>query len=171
MRANYLLTAILMLAVLAFAACGGDEESERTADVVPTASATATAPAATATAEATTEPTVTLPVETPTPAPTTAEESEEGGAGDEERIVVPLRVTVDGEGVSPKELKVAPSLPFNLIVTNVLPARLSVELHERDSGFIVPGQSTHTQYYGGLPKGTYEFQFAHLDTLILKVGS
>lgn len=166
---------LLSSCTIALAACG-DDEPDRTAAPVdtppPSATATVTAsPAAEGTSEASPEGTVTLPVQTPTPDATSAPggESGEGGAGDEKPMAVDLRVTVDGEGVKPAVLRVAPTLPFNLILRNDLPARLTVEFDDEDISFIAEPHSTHTRYVSGLPRGRYTFQVAHLDEGVIEV--
>jgi len=159
-------------------ACGGDDEPVPASG--PRAGATASpasTPAASATPEATaTAPapaTVTPPVRTPTPRPGIGGggEDQEGGAGDEEAIVETLRVLVDGEGVKPQVLRVAPSIPFKLIVKNDLPARLTVDFEGQNIAFVVDANSTYEQFVSGLPKGRYEYQVSHLDTGVIEVGS
>jgi hypothetical protein len=154
------------------ASCG-DDEPERSAAPVRTVAPEITAAP---TAEETAVPRSTAesrgtPESTPQ-GPPGSEEDSEGGAGDEsEQIAVPVRMTIDGEGIKPAEVSVPPTLPFELIVRNDLPGRMSVEIHDLNVAFIVEGGTTYRQRVGGTRKGSYQIEAGHIGVSVLKVGS
>jgi hypothetical protein len=57
-------------------------------------------------------------VSTPTPSPAPLARPEPGGAGDEQPIRQPVRLTVSGDGITPSLVKVSAFLGVELIVRN-----------------------------------------------------
>jgi hypothetical protein len=104
--------------LLALAGCAGSGDSgarterSESPDIAPTPP-TATAPSAPA-------PPMDIPTETPTATPTEtpSPEDQEGGAGDESPARIRVDLTIDGEGITPPTVTVAPFLALELVVRN-----------------------------------------------------
>jgi hypothetical protein len=158
----------VLLAAALLGGCGGDEEPAETPAPAPTAEATPTA-----TAEATPTPTPTpSPAETPAGTATPAPESPEdqpGGAGDEEAIRVPVRFTVDGEGITPPQVAVPAFLALELIVANDLPEPVTVRLEGAEPLTVGPGQTGRVRLEGRRP-GTYAVDAGAAGTAELVTG-
>jgi hypothetical protein len=128
-----LAAALLLVAVLG-AGCGDGDEPAATP-----------APAATATA---------TPAPTATPEPSEPPEEQEGGAGDEEGIRVPVRFTVDGEGITPPQVSVPAFLSLELTVVNDLPEPVTIRLEGAEPLTVAPGETGRRRLDGRRP-GTY----------------
>jgi hypothetical protein len=141
------LVAVLAVAG-ALAGCGDDE---------PTATSSPTpAPTAAATERAT--PTTT-PAETPSPTATEqpGPEEQEGGAGDEEAVRVPVDLTVRASGVRPSTVNVPGFLALELRVRNRTPqpVTVTVEGAKGPGELSVAAGQTGTLRLEGLRPGRY----------------
>ena len=160
MRAR--LAAVLLAAAL-LGGCGGEEEEPAPA-ATPTAEATPTA-----TPTPTPEPTATpSPTAEATPAPESPED-QPGGAGDEEAVRVPVRFTVDGEGITPPQVSVPAFLALELIVANDLPEPVTVRLDGAEPLTVGPGETGRARLEGRRP-GSYEVDAGPAGTALLVTG-
>jgi hypothetical protein len=120
-----LLLALLVGLVVALAGCGGDQEGAAGEPQPPVV----TTPEPTPTVEPTGTPTAEPPAEPePEPTATLGPEDQEGGAGDEEAPRVPVRFTIDGEGLTPPQVSVPAFFPVVLTIDNALPRAVTVTL-------------------------------------------
>ena len=140
--------------LLAPAACGGEDEplsSPTVRDESPSL-----APSATPTPTPTpTEPTATAPSAPSPPPDATGPEEAEGGAGDEEAIRTPVRVVIDGEGVTPPRVEAPAFLGLRVTARNDLPRRVVVALRGAHRGVRIPARSERTFDVPGLQPGEY----------------
>jgi hypothetical protein len=149
-----------LLAVAAVLAGCGDDGDDRAAAPTPTPT-----PTATAMPSPVEEPTATAP-SAPAPPPDGGVdeghevqdarkrgEDQEGGGGDEEAARTPVRVVVDGEGITPPSVAVPAFIALRVTVRNDLPRairvrigrerRVTVRARERraiDAGGLRPGR-------------------------------
>jgi hypothetical protein len=93
-------TAVLVLALLAFAGCGGDDEEPSTTPAVTAPTETETTPSVPAETEEEAPPAETRPAEPP------EEEEEDGGAGDEEPARTLALFTARGGRITPRAVRV-----------------------------------------------------------------
>lgn len=128
--------------------------STATGTSVPAATAEATVTAPSTPPQTVTAPAATVPAdeEGGQVAPS-AEEAQEGGAGDEEGIRVPVDLTVSADAVSPATASVPAFLPLEVSVTSGDGEAHRVEVAGETIG-VPPGGSASTQI-GGLRRGTY----------------
>lgn len=109
---------LALVAAIALAGCGGDEEPSPVARTQPPVGA----PAVTAT------PTP-VPTPSPTPSPSaTPVEGQEGDAGDEEAPRVPVALTIDDGGITPPQVAVPAFFPIVLTIRNELDRAVTVRL-------------------------------------------
>jgi hypothetical protein len=106
-----------VVAALAPAGCGGGEEAAQTTPT-PTATPTRTPQATPPTATAPSAPSPPPDSATPEAGATPGPEEQEGGAGDEEAVRVPVDLTVRAGGVRPATVKVPGFLALELRVRN-----------------------------------------------------
>jgi hypothetical protein len=153
------LVAVLAVAG-ALAGCGDDE---------PTATSSPTpAPTAAATERAT--PTTT-PTETPSPTATEqpGPEEQEGGAGDEEEVRVPVRFTVGDDGIEPPEIGVPGFLALELIIRNDTSRPIVARLEDTEPLTVNPGETTRARLEGRRP-GRYPIDFGAAGDAVLVTG-
>ena len=143
------------LACLGLAACGGEDEpastptirSESPSLASPTPAATPTAPS--------TPPTATAPSAPTAPPDATGPEAGEGGGGDEEAARTPVRVMIDGEGITPPRTEVPAFLALRITVRNDLPRAVTMALRGGHQGEEIPAGDEASFDVGGLQPGEY----------------
>jgi hypothetical protein len=118
-----LLLALLVGLVVALAGCGGEQEDSAGGPQPPVVTTPEPTPTVQPTATPTAEPTA-----GPEPTATVGPEDQEGGAGDEEAPRVPVRFTIDGEGLTPPQVSVPAFFPVVLTIDNALPRGVTVTL-------------------------------------------
>jgi hypothetical protein len=149
---RYLVHLSIFFAALAGCGGGGDSgartERSESPELAPTPP-TATAPSAP-------EPPTDIPAETPSATPTEShsQEDQEGGAGDEEAARIRVHVTIDGEGITPPTVTVAPFLALELVVRNDTPRRQTLRFRGRRRS--VPAGRTGQLRVPGVRPGGYE---------------
>ena len=151
-----LLRGVLAAALLlAPAGCGGEDEPLSSPTVRN--ESPSLAPSATPTpTQSPTEPTATAPsAPSPPPDATGPGEEGEGGAGDEEAIRSPVRVVIDGEGVTPPRVEAPAFLGLRVTVRNDLPRRVTVALRGAHRAVRVAARSERTFDVPGLQPGEY----------------
>jgi hypothetical protein len=101
------------------------------------------------------------PTATPTPTPTaTQPEAQPGGAGDEQPIRQPVRLTVDDDGITPALTKVSAFLGVELTVRNATSRTQVVTVlraRPRDSVSVAAGKTGRLRL-AGLRRGRYTIQ-------------
>jgi hypothetical protein len=140
--------------ILLLAGCGGDgdatvrTERSESPELAPTPP-TATAPSAP-------EPPMDIPTQTPTATPTESPspEDQEGGAGDEAPARVRVDLTIDGEGITPPTVTVAPFLALELVVRNDTLRRQTLRFRGRRRS--VPAGRSGRLLVPGVRPGGYE---------------
>jgi hypothetical protein len=150
---------VVLAAAFALAACGGDDDQGGRAETPATATPTATPTEAPATPTATT---------TPTASP----EEQEGGAGDEAAARVPVNFTIDGEGITPPEVRVPAFLALELIVHNDSQSEqiVAVEGAKEPDPLTITSSDTARKRLTGLRAGTYRVDAGQGGTARLVVG-
>lgn len=141
---------------LVLAGCGADDEpaplgeENQTSPTLPSATASPT-PTPT---PSPTPPTATAP-SAPAPPPDAGVpeghggEDQEGGAGDEEAARTPVDLVLDGEGLTPVRVEVAPFLGIEVTVRNDLPSAAELEVPGRSAPVRLPaGESTRFELEG-----------------------
>lgn len=157
--------AAVLLAVGALAGCGGDDPEPTAAPATPTPT---TAPTETPTPEPTPTPTATA---TPTAEPTPASpEDEEGGAGDEEAIRVPVRFRVTPKGVTPPRVSVPAFLALELIVDSYLRTPFVVRLEGAEPLEVGAGRTARMRIPGRRP-GRYRVVFGDAGEAVVITGA
>jgi hypothetical protein len=110
-------SAFLSIFLVAMSGCGGGGDSSARTERSESPEIGPTPP--TASAPSAPEPPLDIPAETPTPTTeSTSPEDEEGGGGDEEAARIRINLTIDGEGITPPTVTVAPFLALELVVRN-----------------------------------------------------
>jgi hypothetical protein len=152
---------LAVLAVAAVLAGCGDDEPATTSE--PT-------PAPTAAAAETPTPT---PTATETASPTATEqpsaEDQEGGAGDEEEIRVPVRFVVRDGGIEPPEVSVPGFLAIELVIRNETPQPVVARLEGTEPLTVNPGETTRARIEGRRP-GRYPIDFGDAGDALLVTG-
>lgn len=177
------LTAFLV--AVGLAGCGADDEpaparteNDDSPTLAPTATPTDT-PTATATPTATpsgTPPTATAP-SAPAPPPDGgvlrghSGEDQEGGAGDEEAVRVPVDLVLDGEGLTPPTVSVPAFLALSVRVRNDLPRTVRIRIARTGVAFRVRARSARTRRMSGLRRGTYTVDAGAAGRAELRVGT
>lgn len=142
---------VLGLLAAAVAACGGEDEPLSTPTVRDDSPTLAPTPTATSTS-----PTATAPsAPAPPPDATGSPEEAEGGAGDEEAARTPVRVVVDGEGVTPPRVEAPAFLALRLTVRNDLPREITVAVRGAHRAVLVPARSERSVDVPGQQPGQY----------------
>jgi hypothetical protein len=110
------------------------------------------------------------PTPTPSPPPPVSESPEEqpGGAGDEQPLRVPIRLTVREASVEPLRLEAPAFLGLALTVRNASAEQRRVRL--ADVSLTVPPGATRTQELAGLRPGTYEVDAGRAGIATLVIG-
>ena len=100
------------------------------------------------------------PTPTPSPATLTQPEAEPGGAGDEQPIRQPVRLTVSDDGITPKLFKVSAFLGVELIVRNTTSrTQVVTVLRARPRrALTVKAGKTGRLRFAGLRRGRYRIQ-------------
>jgi len=146
-----------VVAALAPAGCGGDDEETSQSTPSPAATPTRTPQATPPTATAPSAPSPPPDSATPEGGATPGPEEQEGGAGDEEAVRVPVDLTVRASGVRPSTVKVPGFLALELRVRNRTPQAVTVPVEgAKGPGelSVAPGQ-TGTLRLEGLRPGRY----------------
>jgi hypothetical protein len=148
---------VVLAAALALGACGGDDDDGGRAETTATATAT---PTATETAAA------------PTATPTESPEEQEGGAGDEAAARVPVNFSIDGEGITPPEVRVPAFLGLELIVRNHTPRdqSVTVEGSKEPDPLTITSSQTARKRLTGLRAGSYRVDAGQSGEAMLVVG-
>jgi hypothetical protein len=154
-------TLLAVLAVAGVLAGCGDDESASTSEPTPAPTAAATeTPTPTATA-------------TETPSPTATEqpsaEDQEGGAGDEEEIRVPVRFTVRDGGIEPPEVRVPGFLAVELVIRNETSQPVVARLEGTEPLTVNSGETTRARIEGRRP-GRYPIDFGAAGEALLVTG-
>jgi hypothetical protein len=105
---------------------------------------------------------VSTPTPTPSPATLARPEAEPGGAGDEQPIRQPVRLTVSGDGITPSLVKVSAFLGVELIVRNASSrTQVVTVLRVRPRrALTVEAGATRRLRLAGLRRGRYRIQSA-----------
>jgi hypothetical protein len=150
---------VVLAVALALGACGGDDDDGGRAETTATATATATETAA-------------PPTATPTSTPTASPEEQEGGAGDEAAARVPVNFSIDGEGITPPEVRVPAFLGLELIVRNHTPRdqSVAVEGSKEPDPLTITSSQTGRKRLTGLRAGTYRVDAGQSGEAMLVVG-
>lgn len=149
--------AAVPLAALALAACGGSDPAATTTerDESPALPAASPTPTPTGTATPTATPPIATAPSAPSPPPDADGEGGEGGAGDEEGARSPVRVVVDGEGITPPRTEVPAFLAVRVTVRNDLPRTVTVALRGGHSGRRIAAGAESAFDVAGLQPGEY----------------
>jgi hypothetical protein len=145
-----------VVAALAAAGCGGDDETAQSTPsptATPTRTPQATPPTATAPSAPSPPPDSATPEGGATPGP----EEQEGGAGDEEAVRVPVDLTVRASGVRPATVNVPGFLALELRVRNRTPNEVTVTVEgaKGPGSLTVAAAETGTLRLEGLRPGRY----------------
>jgi hypothetical protein len=152
------LAALLVVAALGLAACGGDDEpaAEETAPRAPVTE-TATEPTETEPAPPATATEETAPTETEAAPPPTGEE-QEGGGGDEEPIRTEARFTGRDGRVSPRVVQVVPFIAVEVSLRSADGRRYRLEGDGTLEAGGTGGSSAPLRLDGLRPGSAYSFR-------------
>ncbi len=159
------IAAVVVAAVLA--GCGGDDES---ASSPTTRTESPPLPTPTATPSPT-PPTATAPSAPQPPADAMKGEDQPGGAGDEEEARVPVRLVVDGEGITPPSVAIPAFIALRLTVRNDLPRPVRIRVRAAEVAFSVPARGRRTVEASGLRPGRYAVDAGAAGRAVLVSGA
>ncbi len=168
-RAGLPVALVAAALAVSLAGCGGGDEGTSATSTEPDATQTpregspSLAPEASPTPSATpmpgatsTPPEASAPSAPSPPADATGPETEdEGGAGDESAARTPVRVVIDGEGITPPRVEVPAFLGVRVTVRNVLPRSVRVSLADGDGRRTVPAGRSASFTASGLQPGEH----------------